>query len=163
MDHQPLLGVLDAINNVRIQRLMSKLLGYSFKVEWIPGKNHAIADALSRNPVFATPHHKDVIVCKISVDIEDMALAGLSRIASKDKDYQEVVNTVLSRKYDRKLLRTLHKHHPAHQYSAQWDGMSVHGIFLTFHGQMVVPAAARRKVLSNLHLQHTGKSKTLVI
>ena len=161
MDHQPLLGVLDAINNVRIQRLMSKLLGYSFKVEWIPGKNHAIADALSRNPVFATPHHKDVIVCKISVDIEDMALAGLSRIASKDKDYQEVVNTVLSRKYDRKLLRTLHKHHPAHQYSAQWDGMSINRIFLMFHGRMIVPAAARRKVLSNLHLQHTGKSKTL--
>ena len=42
-DHQPLLGVpnwknLEAINNVRIQRLMSKLLGYSFKVEWIPVK-----------------------------------------------------------------------------------------------------------------------------
>ena len=42
-DHQPLLSVLnrknlDAINNVRIQRLMSKLLGYSFKVKWIPGK-----------------------------------------------------------------------------------------------------------------------------
>ena len=83
---------------------MSKLLGYSFKVEWIPGKNHAIADALSRNPVFAAPKHKDIIVCKISSDIEDLALAELSRIASDDKDYQEVVNTVLSRKYDGKLL-----------------------------------------------------------
>ena len=65
-DHQPLLGVLnrknlDAINNVRIQRLMSKLLRYSFKIEWIPGKNHVIADALSRNHVFAAPNHKDVI------------------------------------------------------------------------------------------------------
>ena len=90
-----------------------------------------------------------------------MALAELSRIASEDKDYQEVVNTVLSRKYEGKMLITLHKHHLAHQYSAQWDGMSVNGIFLTFQGQMIVPAAARRKVLSNLHLQHTGKSKTL--
>ena len=121
-DHQPLLGVLnrknlDAINNVRIQRLMSKLLGYSFKVEWIPGKNHSIADALSRNPVFAAPKHKDIIVSKISVDIEDLALAELSRIASEDKDYQEVVNTVLSRKYDGKLIKNLHKNHPAHQYS----------------------------------------------
>ena len=121
-DHQPLLGVLnrknlDAINNVRIQQLMSKHLGYSFKVEWIPGKNHAIADALSRNPVFAAPKHKDIIVSKISVDIEDMALAELSKIASEDKDYQEVVRTVLSRKYDGKLIRNLHKHHPAHQYS----------------------------------------------
>ena len=52
-DHQPLLGVLnrknlDAIINVRIQQLMSKLLGYSFQVKWITSKNHAIADALSR-------------------------------------------------------------------------------------------------------------------
>ena len=66
-----------------------------------------IADALSRNPVFAAPNHKDVIVCKLSVDIEDMALAELSRIASEDKDYQEVVNIVLSRKYEGRLLRTL--------------------------------------------------------
>ena len=76
---------------------MSKLLGYSFKVEWIPGKNHVIADALSPNPVFAAPDHKDVIVCKISVDIKDMALAELSRIASENKDYQEVIDIVLSR------------------------------------------------------------------
>ena len=81
----------------------SKLLGYSFKVEWIPGKNHVIADI---------------------VNIEDMALAELSRIASEDKDYQEVVDIVLSRKYEGKLLRTLNKQHPAHQYSAQWDWMS---------------------------------------
>ena len=56
-DLQPLLGILnrknlDAINNVRIQRLMAKLLGYSFKVEWVPEKNHVIADAQSRLPVF---------------------------------------------------------------------------------------------------------------
>jgi hypothetical protein len=76
-----------------------------------PGKKHAIADALSRNPVFAAPNHKDIIVCKISKDIKDMALAELSKIASEDKDYREVVTTVLSGQYDGKLLRNLHKHH----------------------------------------------------
>ena len=44
-DHQPLLGImngrnLDAIQNARIHRLMSKLLGYRFNVRWTPGKNH---------------------------------------------------------------------------------------------------------------------------
>ena len=115
-DHQPLLGILkrknlDAINNIRIQRLMSKLLGYSFRVEWIPGKNHTIADALSRNLIFAAPNHKDIIVCKID---EDIALAELLKIASKDSNYQEVVTMVLSGKYGGKKLRSLHRDHPAH-------------------------------------------------
>ena len=56
-DHQPLVGVmngknLDAITNMRIHRIMSKLIGYQFKVLWTPGKTHHIADALSRAPVF---------------------------------------------------------------------------------------------------------------
>lgn len=140
---------------------MRKLLGYSFRMEWIPGKNQSIPDALSRNPVFATPNYKDIIVCKIYEDIEDMALAELSKVKSKDKNYQEIVNIVLSRKYDSKELRKLHKDYPDHQYSAQWDSLGVHRIFLTYHGRMVFPVAARKKVLSNLHIQHTGKSKTL--
>ena len=95
-------------NSSYLAFISSKNEGKSFpdsalqkKVKWIPGKNHPFTDALSRNPVFAAPNHKDIIVCKISVDIEDMALT------SEDKDYQEVVNTVLSRKYDGKLLRNL--------------------------------------------------------
>ena len=61
-DHQPLLRILnrknlDTINNIRIQRLMAKLLVYSYKVEWVSGKNHVIADALSRAPVFAAEDH----------------------------------------------------------------------------------------------------------
>ena len=62
---------------------MSKLLGYSFQVEWIPGENHEIADALSRNPVFAAPDHKDIIICQVTEDIEDVALAEILKIASE--------------------------------------------------------------------------------
>ena len=38
--------------------------------------------------------------------------------------------------------------------------MTVDGIFLTYHGRMVVPEAARPEVLANLHIQHTGVLKT---
>ena len=84
-DHQPLLGILnrknlDAINNVRIQRLMAKLLGYSFTVEWIAGKNHVIADALSRAPVFAAEDHKDIIIRKVTEEVIDEALVELSNV-----------------------------------------------------------------------------------
>ena len=44
-DHKPLLGIMNgkhlgAMNNIRIQRLMSKLLGFDYTVEWIEGKKN---------------------------------------------------------------------------------------------------------------------------
>ena len=56
-DHQPLLGILngkhiDAIHNLRIQRIMSKLIGYQFRLLWTQSKVNHIADSLSRSPVF---------------------------------------------------------------------------------------------------------------
>ena len=52
-DHQPLIGIcngknLDAVNYVRIQRMLSKTLGYEFCVLYMSGKLNLIADALSR-------------------------------------------------------------------------------------------------------------------
>ena len=166
-DHQPLLGILnrknlDAINNVHIQRLMAKLLGYSFKVEWVPGKNHVIADTLSRNPVFAAPDHKDIIIRRVAEVIKDEALAEMSDVAEADKDYQEVVTAFRSGLYDGKNFKNLHKSHPALRYRSHWDGMAVDGVLLTYHNKLMVPEAARTQVLANLHIQHTGVSKTLM-
>ena len=59
-------------------------------------------------------------------------------------------------------LKNLHKLHPAHQYRSQWDAMAVKDVFLTFHNRLIVPEAVRAKVLSTLHIQHTGKTKTLM-
>ena len=65
-NHQPLIGImngrnLDAIQNMRSHRLMSKLLGYRFKVRWTPGKTQCITDALSQSPVFEAK--ADILVC----------------------------------------------------------------------------------------------------
>jgi hypothetical protein len=40
---------------------VQKLAGYTFKVEWIAGKKHEIADALSRSPVFDPEEDEDII------------------------------------------------------------------------------------------------------
>jgi hypothetical protein len=163
-DHQPLLGILNrknlnAINNVCIQRLMAKLLGYSFRVEWIPGKNHHIADSLSRHPVFVAPDHKDIIIRQVTEAIMDEALAEMSEVAKADKDYQKVVTAVCSGLYDGKRIKNLPRSHPALQYCGQWDYMAVEDVFLTFHGRLVVPEAARTQVLATLHIQHTALQK----
>ena len=69
---------LDAVNNTRIQHLLAKLLGYTFKVKWVPGKNQVIADALSRAPVFAAEGHDDIIIRKVADVVPDPALTELA-------------------------------------------------------------------------------------
>lgn len=50
-DHKPLLTMLEAENNGRVQKMRLKLQGYDFKIIHTPGKENLSADALSRNPV----------------------------------------------------------------------------------------------------------------
>lgn len=48
-DHKPLLTMLEAENNGRVQRMRLKLQGYDMKIVHTPGKENLSADALSRN------------------------------------------------------------------------------------------------------------------
>ena len=92
----------------------------------------------------------------------DEALEAMSDVANTDKEYQEVVDTLRSCLYDGGKARNLHKSHPVQQYRSQRDSMAVDGGFLTYHNRLVVPESGRAQVLSTLHIQHTGVTKTLM-
>ena len=55
-DHKPLQGVfakeLHRLENPRLMRMREKIAHFNFELKWVTGKNHYIADALSRAPVF---------------------------------------------------------------------------------------------------------------
>ena len=69
-DHRPLVGIfqklLEAVHNVRLQRLRERFVDYVFRVEWRPGKDHLIAVALSRAPVFR--RKEEVRIMHVTVD-----------------------------------------------------------------------------------------------
>ena len=55
-DHNPLVPILnshhlDEIENPRLERLRTKLMGYNFRAVWCKGKSNAAPDALSGHPV----------------------------------------------------------------------------------------------------------------
>ena len=62
-DHKPLVGIfaknLADLTNPRLRSLREKISGYTFQVEWVPGKTHHIADALSRAPLFHADNELD--------------------------------------------------------------------------------------------------------
>ena len=51
-DHRPLEGIfkkgISEMQNARLMRMREKLVEYNFDVHWVEGKNHKIADTLSR-------------------------------------------------------------------------------------------------------------------
>ena len=124
IDHQPLIGImngrnLDAIQNARIHRLMSKLLGYRFKVSWTPGKTQCIADALSRSPVFEAKETQHILVCAalethggLRIEGEhvlDPTLGTLTKHAVNNTAYQKFHEAIK----ECKTLHILPTSHPA--------------------------------------------------
>ena len=164
-DHKPLIGILngrdlDSIQNTRLQRITTKLLGYHFKVQWIPGKKQVIADALSRYPVFQPEEvdQADVLVQVLKVHEMDPALKIISEAAERDEEYQQIVAALSAGK----RVQDLQKGHPGWMLKKQWDFLGIQNQYglVVFHDRIFVPEEARKSVLSNLHIQHTGQNKT---
>jgi hypothetical protein len=102
-DHKPLTGIfkgsnLDAVDNPRLQRILQKVAGYTFYVEWVPGKTHQIADALSRAPVFdpeeADKSNQDIAVVSAVSITSDPAITKLSAAANLDINYQAIISAL---------------------------------------------------------------------
>jgi hypothetical protein len=163
-DHRPLLGVfnkpLHEVDNPRMQRMRGHLdgAGYVFDVEWSPGKEHMIADALSRAPVFRPDEdsHVEFRLLKIS----DTSFE-LFRTGAAAKVYKQCVD-VLRRGVS---CDDLPPSHPARAYRSVWDQLSLREedgfTLLVYDGKrIVVPPASRAEILTRLHTSHSGVSKT---
>ena len=156
----------DAVQNARIHRLMAKLLGYTFKVLWTPGKTQCIADALSRFPVFRSEEEPDILVCTVLVNKAttkeslDPALEKLVKHATENAEYQKVLVAVK----EHKKLDALPSNHPAQALRSYWDAMAVEPELpnlILYHGRIFIPMEAKKEILETLHIQHTGETKTL--
>ena len=146
-DHKPLLGILngrdlDSIQNQRLQRISARLLGYNFKVRWIPGKNQVVADALSRYPVFQPEGEEqaDVLVQVLRVHEMDPALKIISDAAEKDEEYQQICAAIAAGK----CINNLQKGHPGWMLKKQWDFLGFQDQYglIVFHDRIFVPEEA---------------------
>ena len=174
VDHRPLQGLfkkhLPDIPNPRLLRIREKLQGYSFDVTWVPGKQHAIADALSRMPKFSPPEDgedldREIYGCLAVVEITDDPLLGpLFEAASADPRYQQVVEA-LRQDQNPSTLAMLH---PARAYKAIWNELSIltdktetHHLLVFDGRRLIVPPKARTNIIDQLHIPHGGIVKTL--
>jgi hypothetical protein len=150
-DHKPLVGAfkkpLAAMGNDRLQRIRERLLAYSFELSWTPGKEHRIADALSRAPYFPAEAEMEVTIFGVLAD--DPAMALISNAVGGDESYLAVRDAVRSE-----------AECPLAAYRYVFEELLLQDDLLVAGTRLVVPKDARRRILDLLHLSHSGVSKT---
>ena len=102
-DHHPLVPILnkhhlDEIENPRLQRLKTRLMGYNFTAKWIKGALSSAPDALSRNPV-SDPLPSESITCAQvravhNAEGDSPRMNELCQHAAADCEYQQLLHYV---------------------------------------------------------------------
>ena len=163
-DHQPLVGIfkkeLNDIPNRRLQRLREKVVDFSFEVEWVEGKTHLIADALSRHPLDTQLDDQAYLVSSVLHSL-DPSLDLLRTSASNCSRYKRLLDAVQT--MDPKTVKKLPDSDPIALYKPVWQDLSVHDdgqLVLYQTDRIVIPIDERPRLLSLLHLGHSGIGKT---
>ena len=175
-DHHPLVPILnnhrlDEIENPRLQRLKTKVMGYNFTAEWMKGALNCAPDALSRNPT-TDPLPQDMLG-EIEIDnskalplaeiravrssqTEALRMHNLKQIAGEDPVYQKVKHYILNG-------------FPAHRQQlpddcrAFWSvraHLTVEDNLILYGCRLVIPSKMRRQILHQLHASHQGIVRT---
>ena len=168
-DHKPLLGVFDketyALENQRLMRMREKLTQYTFQVNYIPGKNNTIADALSRAPVFPAEEE----------DLQTMSTAATLTI-EHDEEFHcmsaELDNMVSTAENNYKAivaaLRNSDKNPPNipqyQQLKRVWHRLSLsdekEDLIMYDNTRIFVPCNSINKIVKLLHKGHPGITKS---
>ena len=165
-DHRPLAGVfkkdMDATVNPRLATIRERLSSFNFVVRHIAGKNNAIADALSRAPVFQ--HDTTLAAAAACTTAADPMLDPMCEAAKIDSEYQWTLTTVLQNG----KLAAAPKTHLAHQLKTCSDRISIYhngdSKLLTLDAtRIIVPLKYRKQLLKMLHTAHLGITKTRVL
>jgi hypothetical protein len=151
---------LHELANDRLHRFREKLVNYTFNIKWAAGKEHLIADALSRAPVFPGEEDEDAEHVRTAVCRQvctDLALQPLLKAAA-DPAYRAVVEAFRSGINPATRIAT-------RAMANIWADLSLMDdrpdTLLLYQGtRIVVPAGARPDIIRKLHASHSGISKT---
>ena len=165
-DHKALLGLfaksLHDIENSRLVRLREKVLHYDFDIKWVKGKDHLMADALSRNPVFQ-PTHEEVeeaeqlhYAFRLVEALPDPINKQLYATARTDKGYQLLITAL--RQNSKSALKT----NPfTHYFIGFFEELSLSKDerIVLWGERIVLPTSLIKPVLKTLHLGHPGQER----
>ena len=159
-DHCPLEGCFQKdlfdLESPRLRHMREKVAKFSFQVNWVPGKTHLIADALSRAPLFSPQDQSNLevdtaITCLMATSHPSMDVI----YCAIDENYRALINDVLNETSVSSYSRSL---------KSDMASLSVSdGLVLLDSCLIVLPLSAVKPVLKLLHASHSGINKTIVL
>jgi hypothetical protein len=165
-DHKPLIPLLSTKDiykaPARIQRLLMRLMPYSFTPVHIPGKLLKVADGLSRSP---TEGHDDPSITELTDDCEAMIkslnwpastakLDAIKEASKTDPQISEAMQYTLNGwpKYITDI--------PANLRDLQHSQFTVADGLLLYEDRIVIPHVFRAEMLERIHDGHLGITKS---
>lgn len=165
-DHKSLLGIfkkdISDISNPRLVKYRESLCPFTFSLTWNAGKDHLIADALSRAPIFPAEIEEveDVQQVLCYRIVEDPALQFLFDAAADDDSYLALIHALRTRLSSQQLPAS----HPARVFSHIYDELSLlderDATLVIWGERIIVPQESRSEILRRLHASHQGVVKT---
>ena len=175
-DHHPLVPILnkhrlDEIENPRLQRLKTKLMGYNFTAQWLKGALNNAPDALSRNPV-TDPSPQDLLAeseldstpapsqaevrAFTATDSETLRVQQLKQMAEDDPVYQKIKHYIISGfpPHRQQLPDDCKRYWSVRAHLTIEDDLILYGC------RLLIPSQMRRQILQQLHASHQGTVRT---
>ena len=158
-DHKPLIMILN--KNLtsappRLQRMMLKLQGYNFTIEYRPGSDMVLPDSLSRLP---NPENTMTINLDVRVDMGYFAttkLAEIQQATQADPVLQQMIVVIVSG-WPETIKEVPER---LREYWSFRDELSVENGIILKGERVVIPEPLRQQILEKLHTGHLGIEKT---
>lgn len=165
-DHKPIVPLINSkeLNDapVRCQRMLMRMMRYSGKAEYTPGKNMTVADSLSRSPVVSTEPEEfgeeieaHVATIQMSWNATDSKLEEIRDQSQQDPEISTAIQ--YTRNGWPKFFNNV-KAEARNLYAFSGELSEVHGL-LVRGNRIVIPKAMREEMLSRIHDGHLGVSK----
>ena len=168
-DHKPLQVILHKpLHSAppRIQRMMTKIQGYDFKITYVPGPKLIISDTLP-NPNSGVHVSIDEHVDEITIDeCEDISIYLLNFSPAKQAEIRHLTSTDPVMKT---LSEIIHGGWPENikdmpvdvrTYWSFRDELSMQNGIILKGNQVIIPDQLRHNILEQLHASHQGIDKT---
>ena len=142
---------------IRIQRFRLRLLRFCYTVEYVPGKQQIIADALSRAPLPAEESDLD-----LNREVEEYSVSMIKSYPASAQRLEEIRTHQLSddtlKKVREFCLNGWPEKIPTHclQYAAVKHELTIVDNLLTKGSHLVIPLAMRGDILKKIHEGHQG-------